>query len=41
MIENLIQGVADLIKNNPDAFKKAAHIIFHGLKNMKENKSKS
>ena len=40
MIENLLKGVADLIKNNPDSFEKAAHIVFHGFKNLKENKSK-
>lgn len=38
MIDQLVKGIADAIKNNPDAFEKAAHIVYHGLKNLSENK---
>ena len=38
MIDQLVKGIANAIQNNPDAFEKAAHFIFHGLKNISENK---
>ena len=38
MIDALVKGIADAIKNNPDALEKAAHIVFHGLKNQKKKK---
>lgn len=38
MIDALVKGIADAIKNNPDALEKAAHIVFHGLKNLSESK---
>ena len=41
MIDVIINGIANTIQNNPDAFKKAAHLIFHGIKNLSESKKSS
>lgn len=41
MIDQLVKGIANAIQNNPDAFEKAAHVIFHGFKNLSESKKSS